>query len=173
MQALSSDYMKAKKWLSDLLSKLKLNSDSLVICPGNHDVIRNIASAHALPTNSEKADHMLCYDNFQRHISPFGKYRKFCSSLNIAKYSIGRKKSYLTGIRYIHNIKFVCLNSAWFSQRNKVDDKYIDDGKLWLGLPLLKYLESSYIVSETFQTSAGMVSLSFLPTPGCAGLLTK
>ena len=142
MRALSSDYSEAEKWLSNLLKESSLKSDSLVICPGNHDVFRDIASAHAPPADSEKADHMLCYDNFQIHRRPFSQFSKFCTKLKIPKYSVGRKKSYLTGIRYINNVKFISLNSAWFSQRNKVDDKYIDDGKLWLGLPLLEYLES-------------------------------
>lgn len=142
MRASSTDYSEAERWLSNLLRILGLKSDSLVICPGNHDVIRDIASAQAFPISSEKADHMLCYDYFRDHQLPFREFQKFCCSLKMLKYSVGRKKSYLTGIRYINNIKFVCLNSAWFSQRNIVDDKCIDVGKLWLGLPLLKYLES-------------------------------
>jgi hypothetical protein len=142
MRAKPSDYSEAKIWISDLLNKLKLTSKSLIICPGNHDVVRKIALGYAPPTNSEVADRMLCFDYFQNHKSPFGEFQKFCSSLSIPPYLIGRKKSYLTGIRYIKNIKFVCLNSAWFSQRNIEDDKFIDDGKLWIGLPLLIHLES-------------------------------
>lgn len=142
MRALSSDYSKARKWLLNLLSRLKLEPRSLVICPGNHDVERNVAFAQALPPNAEKADYMLGYGYFQGHKAPFCEFQKFCSSLSVPKYSVGRKKSYLTGIRKINNIRFVCLNSAWFSQRNKIGDKYVDDGRLWLGLPLLEYFES-------------------------------
>lgn len=143
MRASSQDYSEAKAWLSDLLSKLNLTPKSLVICPGNHDIVRDIASGYPPPKDSEIADRILRFKHFEKHVPPFVEYQNFCSSLSIPPYLIGCKKSHLTGIRLINNIRFVCLNSAWFSQRNKVDDKFIDDGKLWIGLPLLVYLESN------------------------------
>ncbi|MBN1406530.1 MAG: metallophosphoesterase [Calditrichaceae bacterium] len=142
MKASSKDYSEAKTWLEELLSRLKLKSKYLFICPGNHDVQRNIAEGIGGPRDNMEADRFLSIDSFENHIIPFVEFQKFCSSLSIPPYLIGDMESHLTGIRIINNIKFVCLNSAWFSQRYQNGGEFIDDGKLWVGLPLLIHFES-------------------------------
>jgi len=142
MTASLPDYSCANKWLSDLLRTLNLTPDSLVICPGNHDVRRNIAEGYAPPRNNIEADRFLRVDHFRKQVPPFKEFNNFCAQLSIPPYLVGRKKSYLTGVRLFNNIRFICLNSAWFSQRNIVNSKQDDANLLWLGLPILEYLES-------------------------------
>jgi len=142
MSASSQDYIEAKEWLSDLLKESDLTPKQLIICPGNHDVQRKISEGIGWPKDNIEADRFLKIDHFEQHIQPFVEYQNFCSSLSIPSYLIDDKESYLTGIRLINNIRFVCLNSAWFSQRYKSGDEYIDNGRLWLGLPLLNHFGS-------------------------------
>ena len=146
MQATSTDYSLAKAWVSELLDELGLTSESLVVCPGNHDVQRNVSSGYLGPKNNVEADRLLGVEHFEKHRVMFDEFEKFCSLLSIPMYSVKEiNESYLTGVRDVRGIRFVCLNSAWFSQRQIVSGEYDDTNMLWLGLGLLEYLEAKEV----------------------------
>ena len=143
MRATVSDYEEAQKWLVRLMEATEIGCENVVICPGNHDVDRKVADGYAPPLDSKVADRLLSYDHFTKHREPFKKFVSFCKKAGIPHFAIGGKNSYLTGVRTVNGIRFVCCNSAWFSQRNvTIDNEHIDNGKLWLGLGLLEFLES-------------------------------
>jgi hypothetical protein len=149
MAAQSEDYILAKEWLSRLLSALSLTSSSLVVCPGNHDVQRKISQAYGTPSNNEEADRFLRVENYFQQTNMFGEYCRFYDSYNIPNYSMeGIGKSCLVGVRCVRGIKFICMNSAWFSQRKIVAGRYDDSNMLWLGLPILEYLESKGLLLD-------------------------
>ena len=96
------------------------------------DAIRN-----ARPANAEEADTVLGVPLSEHFLKPFTAYTEFCRSVGVTPLTFGNQESYLVGQRTIDEIRFVCLNSGWFAK----DDN--DKGKLWFGLPHLKYLEAN------------------------------
>ncbi|KAF0240480.1 MAG: Uncharacterized protein FD167_4162 [bacterium] len=76
-------------------------------------------------------------ENLKNLTSPFEEYNKFCQEFGISPVVIAGTKNYLVGCREIHKLKFVVINSCWFSR----DDE--DKNKLWVGLPQLKLMLAS------------------------------
>ena len=131
-----SDYLEFKSWFLQLLEATKLSSESVFLCPGNHDLKRSIAKMNPRPSTSKEADEVLSSKNVPEHFQkPFENYISFCQEMELLPYKIGDRESYLFGSRTSGKLNIVCINSAWFSK----DDE--DKGKLWLGLPLIKHLE--------------------------------
>lgn len=133
----ASNYAEAKQWLDLLLSYCKLNYDHLIISAGNHDIDRKIAEKIPRPINSAEADKVLEAPLEQHFIRPFSEFNYFCKNSSIPTLKFGDGASHLVGERVLNNMRFVVLNSAWFSK----DDE--DKGKLWIGLPHMKYLEAN------------------------------
>lgn len=132
----ASDYAEAKEWLDLLLSRCNLKYDRLVVSPGNHDVNRKIAEKIPRPNNSDEADNALRPPLEQYFIRPFSEFNDFCTSASIPALKFGDGESHLVGERVLGGLRFVVLNSSWFSK----DDE--DKSRLWLGLPHMKYLEA-------------------------------
>jgi predicted MPP superfamily phosphohydrolase len=136
-QGSESDYAAAKKWLDKLLSVCGLTYTELVVCVGNHDVVRSKAEKLPRPESTTDADNVLKPPIANHFEEPFSNFTSFCKKAGIPNLEFGSEASHLIGSRMIQDFRFVSLNSAWFS---KDDD---DKGKLRIGLPLLKYLEAS------------------------------
>lgn len=136
----AADYSTAKVWIDSLLEALNLTYNKVVVCAGNHDVSRSAAKALARPSSSSEADDILgaMLDDKIVHPyeQPFLGFTTFCSNADIPRLTLGTASSWLVGQRTINDIRFAVLNSAWFCK----DDS--DEGKLWLGLPHLVYMES-------------------------------
>lgn len=135
-RAAESNYAEAKQWLDLLLSCCKLDYDHLIICPGNHDINRKIAGKIPRSINSAEADKVLEAPLEQHFLRPFSEFNDFCTSITLPALKFGGT-SHLVGERVLNDVRFVVLNSAWFSK----DDE--DKGKLWFGLPHIKYLEAN------------------------------
>ena len=132
------DYQQAEDWLRKLLAALDLDKDALVICPGNHDANRREAAKHGRLDDAEATDKLLGMDPLPpRCTKPFQGFTKFCTRMGLADLAYGSNSSTLVGTRDFHGIRFVVLNSAWFSR----DDK--DRGNLWIGLPQIRHIEVS------------------------------
>ena len=60
-RACEKDYEDAGKWIEDLLRKIGLDNEHLVLCPGNHDIDRDQADRIPRPeaSNSSSADKAL------------------------------------------------------------------------------------------------------------------
>jgi hypothetical protein len=130
------DYAEAKEWLDLLLSHCNLNYDRLIVSPGNHDVNRKIAEKIPRPNNSDEADKALKPPLEQYFIRPFSEFNDFCTNSNIPALKFGGGESHLVGQRALADLRFVVLNSSWFSKDNE------DKARLWFGLPHMKYLEA-------------------------------
>lgn len=135
-RGLKSDYTEAKKWLDQLLEICGLTYNQMIVCAGNHDVFRPKAEKLSRPESTEDADKVLSPPIAKHFEGPFSQFISFCNQARMPTLKFGEFQSHLVGERTINNVRFVVLNSAWFSK-----DKY-DKGKLWIGLPHLKYMEA-------------------------------
>jgi hypothetical protein len=153
-----SDYSVAKKFVEDLLNCLNLSTNSLVLCPGNHD--RDWArvtepldgEAKAIyPPNGQKSDALLCVEALTQPakgggpnpmVAPFGEFANFCEEVGSMRPEGIDGLEYLTGrcettVRDLP-IEFIVVNSAWLSAPRKRGGA--DPQNMWLGLPLLEHL---------------------------------
>ena len=132
MEWFKRDYKLAQDWILELLHELGLSSQDLIICPGNHDLNRNVVN-YDRPKSAIEADELLEIENIHNKTShiltPFDNYVSFCKKLDVPPFKLGNKQSYLCGYREIYGLRFIALNSAWFCQGN--DDR----GNLFIGLP--------------------------------------
>lgn len=123
----------ARPWIQSLLKALELPVSHVIVCPGNHDCLRDKALARASEVTD--ADKVLTLDRLARCEEPFERYIEFCEASGFSEYTLHDQESHLVGKRLLENIRFVVCNSAWFSQ----DDH--DAGQLWLGLGLLRAMQ--------------------------------
>ncbi|MBW6484751.1 MAG: metallophosphoesterase [Syntrophobacterales bacterium] len=131
-----SEYAEARNWLDELLEVCGLTYKQMIVCAGNHDVIRTTAEKLSRPESSKDADKVLSPPIAKHFEEPFTQFISFCNQVEMPIMKFGESESRLVGMRTINKIRFIVLNSSWFSK----DD--FDEGKLWIGLPHLKYMES-------------------------------
>ena len=131
-----SDYAAAKEWLDQLLKVCGLSYDSLIVCAGNHDVVRPIAKKLSRPESAAESDEVLAAPVAAHFQGPFGPFASFCRDAGIPSLDFGDLKSQLVGERTVNAFHFVVLNSAWFCK----DDQ--DKGKLWMGYPHMTFMEA-------------------------------
>jgi len=137
-KGLAADYQEAADWLRQLLELLGIGPEALVICPGNHDVNRELAAECARPSDWREADEILRSIPPPKHYqNPFAEFAAFCQAFGVPTLKAVDWENWLVGRRDYRGVSFVCLNSSWFSK----DDR--DRGRLWVGQPLLKLLEDS------------------------------
>ncbi len=159
-RGLRSDYEEAKQWIQKLLEALGLSPESLFLCPGNHDLDRNKAKLNARPPTPEEADQVLGGFPIPEHFRrPFQEFSDFCKEIGVPPFSLGEHEQYLVGQRSFQNIRVVSCNSAWFC---KGDD---DKGKLWIGLPQLKFLESHRQLPRSDQLKEWPVTIVLMHHP--------
>lgn len=155
-KAKESEYREAEHWIKNLLSALELSESDLVISPGNHDADRTMV--HDPPIKHEQADLLFKIPIPDSLSSPFKEYSAFCERLGLSKFSYGNVESYLFGVRNLHGLTFLCLNSAWFTKNDS------DKGKLWLGQPLLMHLEAQKQL-RVLETSSSDTVVALLHHP--------
>lgn len=131
----SDDYVPAKDWLLKLVSELKLSPEKIIISSGNHDLDRQ--KIHGKPPLSyEDADEWLKIEKIDNFVPLFSNLIDFQKELKIPQLLIGTKENYIIGQRIIEGIRFIVLNSAWYSWGDN------DKGNLWIGLPQLVVMEN-------------------------------
>ncbi len=131
-------YTELAKWLRNkLLPATALKPADCIICPGNHDLDQKVAGSLLGQTqNSADPDRVLHPDRLDDgFVRPFVSFVKFATTFRIPAPHLRQKPNHLAGIRRLHGIQFVTLNTAWFCRDSKTDR-----GNLWLGLPQLKSL---------------------------------
>jgi len=134
------DYQQAKRWLDKLLGRLKLSTDALIICPGNHDVNKIVAGKYEKPDGDKVADEILGTDPLPaRCTNPFKGFMGFCTEMGLTNLTYGDSTSPLVGTRDVLGVRFIVLNSAWFSRGNEDEDR----GNLWVGLPHIRHMEAA------------------------------
>lgn len=132
----TEEYALAKVWLTKLLARLGIGFESVLVCAGNHDVDRNVTGRMGRPADAKEADEILAAPVHANNLSAFAAFTEFCEGSGITPYAFQGKPSYLLGSVVVGGVRFVACNSAWFCK-----DKY-DKGKLWLGLPLIRIIET-------------------------------
>ncbi|WP_145048386.1 metallophosphoesterase [Paenibacillus xylanexedens] len=133
----------ARIWINSLLEDLAVPKGNLIICPGNHDIDRDEAIGVLPPQSSKDADKWLSIEHYNKFIRPFHKFMDFSSALDIPTLKLHNDESNrLVGYRDVENLRFLVMNSAWFSRGNE------DRGKLWLGLPQLEVMTSDGVLDR-------------------------
>jgi predicted MPP superfamily phosphohydrolase len=156
----SGDYAEAASWINELLGTLGIGIEALLLCPGNHDLDRNVAAQNIRPHDSREADRVLGKIPVPRQYQePFDEFAAFCKTLNLPALQLGDIHNYLIGVRHYRGVSFISLNTAWFSQDN------YDEGKLWLGLPLLRHLEAKGQLLHPSKLHEGQVCIALLHHP--------
>jgi hypothetical protein len=145
----SEGFTEAGEWLKQLSHELHIDIDRFLLVPGNHDCVRDRQICPDLiPDTSEKADTLLKYEIPSYLQMRFKDFSDFCKNIGIQPYKLGETESYLIGSREINGIQFIACNTAWFSWKQN------EHGKLWLGLEILRYLESNkQLVCEGTKTT--------------------
>ena len=131
-QGKKEGYDELRTWLeTKLFPRTGLSPSHCVFCPGNHDIDRKATKHWVKHTASaQEADELL--DPSEPGFAPaFQNFIDFARDFGVPEPQPG----YLSGIRELHGLRFVALNSAWFCR-----DSQTDKGNLWLGLPHLQSL---------------------------------
>lgn len=151
------DYLVARSFFDDLLGRLDLPPDRVVVCPGNHDRDWTRAGAplkkrgKALyPQSSEESDKWLNVEALtpspggkpKPTVRPFLEFGRFCDEAGFLRPEGIKGLEYLTGrcsaaIDDV-SVEFLVVNSAWCSAPSKHGGT--DPQNLWLGLELLEEL---------------------------------
>lgn len=131
-------YAELETWLRDkLLPAADVAPSSLVICPGNHDIIRDETAGLVGHTHDAKlTDSILQAEKLTRWFAPaFAHYTAFAERFGIPAPQLHGKPNRLAGtLDYAaSNLRFLCLNSAWFCRDSRNDNNH-----LWLGGPHLR-----------------------------------
>lgn len=130
-------YTEAGEWFKKFSDELNVDIGRFLLTPGNHDCIRDLQiCSNLIPNTSTEADSLLKCDIPLYLQKRFSSFSEFCKKIGIKPYKFGETDSYLVGNREVDGIQFVSLNTSWFSWKEK------EEGKLWLGLEILRYLES-------------------------------
>lgn len=133
--AKANDYTEAKIWITEMINAIEISPDKLIICPGNHDVNRDLLKHCAFPERQEEANKLLCVEELDELERRFSGYIKFCKELKITPLELGEQNNYLLGMRDFEELKIFCLNSSWFSKDDIVADK------MWIGNNFLEVMQ--------------------------------
>ncbi len=140
-----SDYSEAWNWIQKILKTLKLGSERIILCAGNHDRNLTALNVKGAPQDPLIADNDLEEETIDNMIIPFDNFIKFNKNNNIPPLSFNNRDNYLIGVRELLNLEFIVLNSAWFSLGGDKDEK-----KMYIGLPHIRNMKiSSKIVDES------------------------
>lgn len=126
------EYKQAEEWLTRIQKNLNINNDHFIICPGNRDVDEEAMKDYEYPDTQEKANEILRVERIKEHLSHrFQNYINFVTSTGMKPYDINGLKNYLVGIVDFDDIRFIGLNTAWFSYTDK------QNRGMWLGSNLI------------------------------------
>lgn len=84
-----SDYTLAAQWLTDLLNSLNLPPDRICVCPGNHDIDRQVSRQYARPKTGPEADRVLATPLAQIYQDAFNAFARFAKDIGIPPYRLG------------------------------------------------------------------------------------
>src|SRR5262245_324467 len=88
-RGVASDYAEAKRWLDELLDDCGLSYAQLLVCPGNHDIIRDLAKKVARPPSATEADEVLA-PPIPPHLEQlFGNFIEFRRTAGIPELAFG------------------------------------------------------------------------------------
>ncbi len=153
------DYGDAKTWIGSLLSQLKLTPNELILCPGNHDIDRDRTKGMNPPYSPQDADDWLKIENLDNFVRPFEAFGTFYDDIKVPKLTTGTYSCQLMGQREVEGIRFIVLNSAWFSRGKK------DKGNLWIGHPQIDVMKAEGQLINPAKYDDEIITVSILHHP--------
>ena len=142
----ADDYRQAEIWLDKLLERLQLPYSQVVVCAGNHDIVRDAVDFIPRPGNADAAHRSLKVPINGSHLAGFQPFTEFCQRKGIKAYSFHGANSYLVGHTELDGINVFALNSSWFCRGEG------DKNNLWIGRPHLEKMEADGQVRLVKQT---------------------
>lgn len=152
------DYKKAWSWIKKLLIILDIGPERVVVSAGNHDRNLQDENCKIIPKGAKEADNLLEDENLNKFLSPFNAFISFKKNNNILPLIFKKKNQYLIGYKEILNLRFVVLNSAWFSKGGSKDEK-----KMYIGLPPIDSLIKEGILRSPDMNTNIIVSVLHHP----------
>ena len=153
------DYIEAKAWIDRLLAQLKLTPNELILCPGNHDIDRDRTKGMNPPSFPQDADDWLKIENLDNFVRPFEAFSTFYDDVKVPKLTTGSYACQLMGQREVEGIRFIVLNSAWFSRGKK------DKGNLWIGHPQIEVMKAEGQLINPAKYDDEIITVSILHHP--------
>lgn len=133
---LSDEYARAAVWIEKIQSNLGLEKDHIIFCPGNRDVDEEAMKDYEYPESQEKSNEILRVERIADHLSHrFENYISFTKKIGMRPYIINSLENYLVGIAEFDDIRFVGLNTAWFSYTDK------NNKGMWIGSDLVTLIK--------------------------------
>jgi len=138
--ASDTDYQVAAGFLKDILDYFDLSAEDIILCPGNHDLVR---ANNINLFNIEKREHaitVLALDRLQYRCEPFEAFGKFAQNMHIPPLINSAQGHealpYLYGMRDHKGLRFMVFNTAWNCRGDE------DMRHLWIGESLVKDVET-------------------------------
>ncbi|MFN5197643.1 MAG: NACHT domain-containing protein, partial [Planctomyces sp.] len=153
----AGDYELLNHWLEPLLQDLRLGYDSVVVCPGNHDIDRQKAKYQGRPLTAKESDELLGATIPSQYADCFAEYSAYCDAAKIPAYKLGAASSHLVGTRVLKNIRFVALNSAWYCRGET------DLAQLWVGKNHLEKLQADNLLPAAVESELPVVAIVHHP----------
>ncbi len=138
------DYDLAQNWCVDLVRELSIDPKHIILCPGNHDVDRNLAMNMWYPPTQQLSELGLSIEKIYNLVIPFRAFMDFQEHYIGEPFTIGRPeltlhderhtsfyRNYIIGIKEFLGVRFVSLNSSWFSRDSDYEEQ---KHKLWIGI---------------------------------------
>ncbi len=163
------NYKAAWSWINKVINDLNLNPDRLILCPGNHDryikdYIKYLKTQHRklqlkpVYPKVEDADKILDAKNIKTISKRFYHFSNFCNEHEIPYLIFNDKENHILGFREVLGLRFVVLNSAWFSLGGDNDR-----GNIFIGLPHLIVMKNNEQLKSPDVTDE--ITLSILHHP--------
>ncbi|MFN5075433.1 MAG: metallophosphoesterase family protein, partial [Planctomyces sp.] len=153
----AADYQLLNQWLEPLMQDLGLGCDSVVVCPGNHDIDRQKAKFQGRPVTAKESDDLLGATFPSLYADCFAEYSAYCDAAKIPAYKLGTASSHLVGTRIVKNIRFVALNSAWYCRGET------DLAQLWVGKNHLEKLQADNLLPAAVESELPVVAIVHHP----------
>lgn len=146
------EYEEAKEFFNRLMEVLDLEASNIIICPGNHDLIREEMEDLDIPKSAKEIEKRYLFEKLDSLSRPFANYIKFCNELSITPAVCRRDGlvSHLLGVRSFDDIQFLILNSAWAAKSKEYD------GKMFVGANFIESIIAGKILDENKITIAVM-----------------
>ena len=87
-KAKAPDYDSASLFINKIIENAKVPPKNIFLCPGNHDVDRDIIQDIEYPSDQGKTKTLLKHERLDRLSEGFEEYIKFCEKFNFPKYSL-------------------------------------------------------------------------------------
>lgn len=126
-KAKDTDYQLASPFIKKVMEIVDVSADKVFLCPGNHDVNREVLEETEVPVDQERADELLKYERLDKLSGRFSEYITYCEDENFPKFSLKDKDNYLIGMNECEDFNIICINTSWYAKNDEVQND------MWVG----------------------------------------